>query len=367
MEIIKCGVREFEEQTRDKKVYCYGVTNELNSLLLENQELMLAKRITAVVSLRKLNVDSQRTLLNSPPIINYRRFKEDYQNDPNIVLLIMDTNIKEAWDLLKASGEIFDSLKVYHYPLFMFYDHFTELPQALLDMRQGEACIPKRIHYCWFGSGEISDRDKAYIEGWKKIMPDYEIVFWNEDNYDVYKHPYTAEAYKDGAYAFVSDYARLDIIYNHGGIYMDTDVEVLKPFDDLLYSDSFFGFSHHGLINTGQGFGAAPGTQIVKEMRDIYDGAVYVHNQMSRNSPIETLSFNRRGYVSGNRFFISGKDVIYPVEFFAPMSIFYGLPTLSDNCYSIHRYNWVWLDQKNKTKRLEMRKYYESIWRGENL
>ena len=94
--------------------------------------------------------------------------------------------------------------------------------------------IPKKIHYCWFGENPMPDKDLENIESWKKFCPDYEIIRWDESNYDVNKIPYIKEAYECKKYAFVSDYARLDIIYHEGGIYLDTDVEIIKNIDFLF-------------------------------------------------------------------------------------------------------------------------------------
>ena len=97
--------------------------------------------------------------------------------------------------------------------------------------------IPKKIHYCWFGGNPLPDSVKNCIDSWKKFCPNYEIIEWNESNYDVHKIPYISEAYKNKKYAFVSDYARLDIIYNEGGFYLDTDVELIKSLDNLSLSN----------------------------------------------------------------------------------------------------------------------------------
>lgn len=116
--------------------------------------------------------------------------------------------------------------------------------------------IPKIIHYCWFGGGELPQMQKKCIESWKKFCPDYEIKEWNESNYDVHKVPYISEAYDAGKMAFVSDYARLDIIYKHGGIYLDTDVEIIKSLEPLLEHTCFLGAERDGIVATGLGFGA---------------------------------------------------------------------------------------------------------------
>ena len=123
--------------------------------------------------------------------------------------------------------------------------------------------IPKVIHYCWFGHNPLPERYKEWIKSWKRYCPDYEIVEWNESNYDVTKHPYMRAAYDAKKWGFVSDYARLDIIYENGGIYLDTDVELVKNLDELLYQEGFAGVDSSGRLSTGLGFGARKGLRLI--------------------------------------------------------------------------------------------------------
>ena len=102
--------------------------------------------------------------------------------------------------------------------------------------------IPKIIHYCWFGRNPLPPLALECIASWRKFLPDYEIKEWNEDNFDVNSIPYTAEAYRQKKYAYVSDYARFCILYQYGGIYFDTDVEVIKPLNDIIAKGNFMGF-----------------------------------------------------------------------------------------------------------------------------
>ncbi|MEW6983696.1 glycosyltransferase family 32 protein [Colwelliaceae bacterium 6471] len=110
--------------------------------------------------------------------------------------------------------------------------------------------IPKIIHYCWFGQNDKPQDVQAYIDGWQRMLPDYQIIEWNEDNFDIHINPYVEQAYQAKKFAFVSDYARLLALYTQGGIYLDTDVEVLKPFDDLLDNDVVLGFEEKGYVAT---------------------------------------------------------------------------------------------------------------------
>ena len=131
--------------------------------------------------------------------------------------------------------------------------------------------IPKKIHYCWFGGKELPEEAKRCIESWKKYCPDYEIIQWNENNYNINKNEYTKYTYENKKFAFLTDYVRLDVIYNEGGIYLDTDVELLKSLDDLLDCDGYIGMEQVGTINTGQGFGAIKGHPFIKENKEFYE------------------------------------------------------------------------------------------------
>ncbi len=119
--------------------------------------------------------------------------------------------------------------------------------------------IPKKIHYCWFGGNSLSSEVRECIASWRRFCPDYEIIEWNEKNFDVDCIRYTADAYRDRRWAYVTDYARLKIVYEQGGIYLDTDVELLRPLDPLLENKVYFGMQRAGEVATGLGFGAGGG------------------------------------------------------------------------------------------------------------
>ena len=135
--------------------------------------------------------------------------------------------------------------------------------------------IPKIIHYCWFGRGEKPELLKHCIESWKKYCPDYEIKEWNEENFDVNMFQYTSEAYKMKKYAFVSDVARVWIVYNYGGIYLDTDVELKQSLDDFLKYDGWFASDSIKFVATGLGFGGIKGNKIVKAILDDYEDRAF--------------------------------------------------------------------------------------------
>lgn len=226
--------------------------------------------------------------------------------------------------------------------------------------------IPKKIHYCWFGGGEMSEKELRCIESWKKLCPDYEIIRWDESNYDVTKCDYTKEAYEAKKWAFVSDYARLDIIYNNGGIYLDTDVEIIKSFDSLLDEKCFLGTEPSSyLIATGLGFGAEKGNENIKAMLDDYNGA---HYRLGKDiyDPINCPTRNSRpfykyGFSTQMREVSSFNGAtVYTTEYFAPYDPETATLNITDNTYSIHNYNASWIEQEKKDIEYKINDYSKS-------
>ena len=147
--------------------------------------------------------------------------------------------------------------------------------------------IPKIIHYCWVGRSPKPESVLYCIESWRKYCPDYTIIEWNEDNYDFTKNKYMKQAYEKRKWGFVPDYARLDIVYNYGGIYLDTDVEIISNIDHLLDNVAFMGFENTGdgkyFVNCGQGFGAVPNNEVIGLMRDNYDDLEFIKKDGTLN------------------------------------------------------------------------------------
>lgn len=213
--------------------------------------------------------------------------------------------------------------------------------------------IPKKIHYCWFGQNPLPESAARCIQSWKKNCPDYEIIKWDEGNCDLEINDFVAEAAKAKKWAFVSDYFRLKIIEEHGGIYFDVDVELLRSLDKLLTLEGFMGFelgADHN-INTGHGFGARPNHPLIEHLRKKYemlsfrladgsfdttpcpvrDTRVLVSLGLQRN--------NKKQKIMGITFF--------PAEYFSPRS-FFGEEHFTDNTYSIHHYHASWADDYRK-------------------
>ena len=212
--------------------------------------------------------------------------------------------------------------------------------------------IPKKIHYCWFGGKEIPEKDRKCIESWKKYCPDYEIIQWNEDNYDVSKCKYMYQAYTQQKWGFVPDYARLDIVYNEGGIYLDTDVELVKSLDGFLNLKGFMGFENENYVNLGAGFGAEKNNKVIKKMRDIYDEQEFIKadgtNNLTASPKYTTYVLKKMGLVMNNITQKVDGVTVFASDYFSPLNFLDGVLSLTENTYGIHWFNMSWKEQDEK-------------------
>lgn len=223
--------------------------------------------------------------------------------------------------------------------------------------------VPKVIHYCWFGRNPLPEEYKEYIRSWKKYCPDYKIIEWNEDNFDVTENAYCREAYQAGKWAFVSDYARLKIIYENGGVYFDTDVELLRDITPLV-SDGFgfIGFQNPIEATTGLGFAAAPYNICVKAMLDMYESR---HFEISKGKydllpcpVVNTVALVGCGMRIGRKHAcaiqrLNGMNV-YPICYFNPMNSDTRKCKITDKTYTIHHYSATWIaDSSKKLRRIK--------------
>lgn len=228
--------------------------------------------------------------------------------------------------------------------------------------------IPKIIHYCWFGRGKMPKLAEKCIASWKKYCPDYEIKEWNEDNFDLDMYPYVREAYDNRKFAFVTDVVRLYALYTEGGIYMDTDVEVLKPLDQFLNHTGFSGFE--SVINVPTGImGCEKGALWAKENLDYYNGRHFVKPDgtldLTTNVVVITDYMVRHGLKRDNTYQdFPGLFTIYPKTYFCPLDNRNG-SEFTDNTATIHHFAGSWLpwDLKLKYKHPKIYLwYYYLIW-----
>lgn len=221
--------------------------------------------------------------------------------------------------------------------------------------------IPKIIHYCWFGRNPLPLNYQSYMKSWKKNCPDYEIRCWNEDNFDVTQNLYCKEAYDHKKWAFVSDYARLKVIYEYGGIYLDTDVEVVKDLTPLITNGiGYIGFQNSEEATTGLGFAAAPHNPCIKSMLDVYSQRRFILDNGEYNltpcPAANTVGLMTCGLKIGSQAsstiqHLEGLDV-YPGEYFNPLNADTKKLIRSDKTYTIHWYTASWFEASAKKKQI---------------
>lgn len=204
--------------------------------------------------------------------------------------------------------------------------------------------IPKKIHYCWFGKGDKPKLAEKCIASWKKYCPDYEIVEWNEDNFDVNLNAYTKMCYEQKKYAFLSDYVRLLVISKHGGIYFDTDVEAVKSLDELLKYEAFFGFETSEYVNTGEGFGAVAGNVIVKQMMKKYEPLLDGKHGEVGCPHLNTDALLKFGLKQNGETQQLENGIVFSKEYFNPYDDPTGVLSKTKNTYSIHWYGKSWMN-----------------------
>lgn len=213
--------------------------------------------------------------------------------------------------------------------------------------------IPKVIHYCWFGGNPLDSKSKKCIGSWRKYFPDYEIKEWNENNFDVNSCRYAKEAYQSKKWAFVSDYARFKILYEYGGVYFDTDVEVIKSFDDILSMGSYMGCERDcDDVNPGLGIAVAPGLGIIKEIIDDYEKSSFYkdNGELNLSTIVErtTSILKKHGLKSCDKIQSVADLFIYPREYFCPINMQTGKLEITKNTHSIHHFAGSWESSNNK-------------------
>ncbi|MFI3165982.1 MAG: capsular polysaccharide synthesis protein [Bacillota bacterium] len=207
--------------------------------------------------------------------------------------------------------------------------------------------IPKKIHYVWFGGKEKPELAKRCIESWKRFCSDYEIIEWNESNFDINSNVYIRQAYESKKYAFASDLVRLLVVKEHGGIYLDTDVEVVKPFDELLVFDAFIGFENEEFCNTGQGFGSEANSKFIDVMIAEYENSVFINKDGSLNMVgcphKNTDAMRKLGFKIDGSMQVVSNVVCLPQEYMNPYDDSTGKLNKTGNTYSIHWYAKTWI------------------------
>ena len=235
--------------------------------------------------------------------------------------------------------------------------------------------IPKVIHYCWFGRGELTPLAKKCIASWRRFFPDYEIKEWNESNFDVNIIRYTAEAYKAGKYAFVSDYARFWVLYKYGGVYFDTDVEVIRSMAEVIDKGPFLGLEFikdysQFAVNPGLGLATEASSVFFREMLREYESLPFLLEGGEQNPismiPMVTELLRKKGLKGDGTVEIVAGINVYPPDWFNPFDDATGRLRVTSNTHTIHWFAKSWLPKEPKW-RINLKRLARRIIGTDNL
>ena len=348
-----CGRQEIIDNEEYDAVFCFGAGRWSKFLGQVFKDTVMLNRVIGFVDNDKSKEGKRISIAGFEyPVKSAAIFKK--YRDRKIAIIITCKSFMEVLEQLKKDENLrlADFYYIHHFGLADIEAKAMEkeIPDNL--RLSEKPLIPKVIHYCWFGGNPIPDKYKAWIESWHKFCPDYEIKEWNESNYDITKNKYMHQAYEQKRWGFVPDYARLDIIYNYGGIYLDTDVEIVSSFDELLYQKGFAGFETEQFVALGLGFGAVPKLPIIKEMMDYYEDKQFVNEDGSLNliaSPrLQTDVLLRHGLQQNGEYQVVDGLTIFPEKMLCGKNERLRRIMLKPYTRSIHHYDGSWMDEEQK-------------------
>lgn len=344
-----CTLRELKQMSEGKRLFCFGSGMQLEWLSCERIGFSFLDSVEGIIDNDTSKEGDFRWIdAFKIPIISYEEFLR--RKDHNTIVLITSMYFKDMIEQMDCEEQL-DGMPCYVYVFLK--EEYSFMDSNIIT--EGVATIPKKIHYCWFGKQPIPSALEKCIESWKKVCPEYEIIRHDESNYDITKNKYMQQAYEHKSWAFVSDYARVDIIHQYGGIYVDTDVEMLQSYNDLLSNEMFCGFELGNDINFGLGFGAVAGHSILKDILNLYEHLEFVDKDGRLNltpcTIYQTECLKKYGLKQNGMYQKLESCVAYPREVFAPESFYGGEKCFSKHTHSIHRYYATWFDSdKSKEK-----------------
>lgn len=360
VEIRRGSFSGFFDECREKELYCFGSGYQAEWLAEEMTGVAVAEQIIAFIDNDRNKEGTLKELDHcNIPIISFQTFLER-KTDRTVVLV---TSMYFADIINQMDGE--ERLNgMVCYADFLLENRSENSEHKELFVRTKEQVIPKVIHYCWFGKSPIPKEYEAYMDSWRRYCPEYEILRWDEHNYDISKNKFMRQAWDCKKWAFVSDYARLDIVYENGGIYLDTDVELIQNLDPLLYNNMYCGFEQGNLVSTGLGFGAVRGFDHLKKMRDCYADVDFINQDGSFNE--KTCPIYNTEYLVGLGMKRNGRTqnvdgiTVYSRETLAPESFSGWRTDFTKNTYSVHHYHATW---RGTEWREQMKRKNEAIFR----
>lgn len=348
LKIRNMGFTAFKNYIKNKDIFVFGAGRALDSCL----DLYFSG--IKIHNIIDNNHDLWGNLINRNgeeiEIISLERFISEIKDKNINNKLLMITSTFYAAEIIEDLDKIPELDGLECFSQILIRNTKEDIPPY--DFSHGIQKIPKKIHYIWVGGMKLPNEYKENIESWEKHNPEYEIIRWDESNYDFKKIPYMREAYESKAWGFVPNYARLDIIYHYGGIYLDTDVKVVKNLDSLLYDDAFFCMGCTDRVNQGCGFGAVAGHSVVLDMMKEFERNEFLlENGQPGKKPCHTFVhpvIKKYGFEICNEYQNKNGVVLYPNEVMSPLTVFGTDEFISDKTLSIHKESGTWKSEREK-------------------
>lgn len=346
------SIDEFSRKI-NKNVYCFGAGKTFDNFMEKFKGFQMENNIKGIADNHANEMNSLLKVVNNVeiPIISVEKMLCEIQENDCILItaaayeeIVKQLADRKKLDFIKCYISWIMEIEQYDYERLKI-----KIPNCLSTCKKQE--IPKKIHYCWFGKNKISDQCKKWMESWKYYCPDYEMIEWNEENYNVHKNRYISQAYEMKKWAFVSDYARIDIVNEYGGIYLDTDVEIIKNIDELLLNDAFCGFETTQYVNYGLGFGSRKNNSILSEIKAYYDDINFVLSDGKINQitcpMMQTLIMKKHGLKCNGEFQTVNGMTVYPSRILSGMSPYsFRIERNATDTYMIHHYEGSWVDRE---------------------
>lgn len=364
MKIHNTDFAEFARVTKekDKQVIIWGTGTFFQTCvpwLLETYDLL--GHVCCLIDKdrkkcgQKVDICEKTFLIQPPSSIDQWKNKE-------CQLLITSSYFAGIVDWVEAAGS--NSFDCYIAPLMFAPQRKDGFQKYRCKVRQ----IPKVIHYCWFGKGPVPEKNMRCIESWKKWCPDYEIIQWNEDNYDLRKNRYMMQAYEQGKYGYVPDYARIDLLYRYGGIYFDTDVELVRNIDDLLYLKGFTSFEEYPMVNFGGGSGSIKKLGVLKEILEFREKYDFIDSNGEQNlltcGFYETKPLLKKGLRVANAVQNIEDLTVLTSEYFHVKSTITKEICKKEHTFGIHDFSWSWVSETQKKEQKRTGELVEQYFRN---
>ncbi len=340
--LVKCNMKHFLNKVSEMPIIAFGAGRKFRQFVSDFQ---LENKIRFVVD-NDINIQGTEIEVNgiSIQVENIQMLLKL----PTSRYVILITSAYSIAQIMEQLNEYRELENVDCFSASLMQDNCNA---ETITYSTGKAIIPKVIHYFWFGKTPMNEKIRHCMNSWKKYCPDYKIIRWDESNYDVKKNQYMYEAYNAKKWGFVPDYARLDIVGTYGGIYLDTDVEIIKSFDDLLCDSSFWGFANYNEVVTGIGFGSVAGNELALQMRDYYDTQKFIKEDGSMDlrpcCDYQDEVLKSYGFILNNKQQKINGNVLYPVEVFNPNGLVGISDLYTENTHSIHWSTASWESKKN--------------------